>query len=167
MAFSMKVDNSSLEGFDTIPQGVYEVKLLGFKPSTSKKGDSFNLNPSMEVINHPDLAGRKVFDTLNSNGAWTWPDFCHAFGLPMETDGQSSWLPGDFEADKANYNPDKPETWKYQGPLVGRIAKIEVAVDSYQGKENNKIRRYFCAVTDCATKFPKIRHSENLLKGSK
>jgi len=43
---------------------------------------------------------------------------------------------------------------------------VEVAVDNYNGKDNNKIRRYFCAVPDCATKFPKIRHIADLLKKS-
>lgn len=172
MAFSMKVSNDKLEGQDVVKAGQYEVKLLGFKPKVAKSGTSYNLNPTMEIVNHSEFAGRKIFDTLNSGGAWTWPDFVHAFGLPMETNGTESWIPtmskdGAWDGDPAKYDAENPDTWVYKGPLIGRIAKVEVAVDSYKGKENNKIRRYFCAVADCATKFPKIRHIEDLLKNSK
>lgn len=164
MAFSMKVSNDAIEGFDVIPSGHYEVKLVGFAPKTSKKGDSFNLNPTMVIVNHTEFAGRKVFDSLNIGGAFMWVDFCHCFGLPMETDGKESWLPGKFY-DGLVAPP--PEEWKYVGPLVGRIGKIILAVDNYNGKDNNKIERYFCAVADCATKFPKIKHQVDLLKRSK
>lgn len=166
MAFSMKVSNEKLEGQDVVPAGQYELKLIGFKPKVSKKGDTYNLNPAYEIVNHPEFAGRKVYDTMNSNGAWTWPDMVHAFGFPMETDGKESWIPGVWNGDLSKYVEDDPNTWVYKGPLVGRVAKMEIAVDSYNGKDNNKVRRYFCAVPDCATKFPKIRHIEDLLKNS-
>lgn len=165
-SFQMKVSNDKIEGQDVFPAGQYEIKLVSFKPSKAKTG-STNLNAMMEVVNHPDFSGRKLYDSLNAGGAFTWPDFVHCFGLPMETDGKESWIPGDWDADATKFNPAEPGTWKYRGPLVGRTGKVEVAVDSYNGRENNKIRRYFCAVADCATKFPKIRHIEDLLKNSK
>jgi hypothetical protein len=158
-----KVDTSKIEGQEVFPPGIYEFKLAGFKPSAAKTG-STNLNARFEMINHPEYAGRKVFDSLNEGGAFLWPDFCHALGLPMETDGDSSWLPGEWNGDPAKFKEDDPSTWVYKGPLVGRVAKLEIAVDNWQGRDNNKIKRYFCAVADCATKFPKIRHSDDLLK---
>jgi hypothetical protein len=160
--FQMKVSNEKLEGFDVIPPGQYDVKLVSFNPKAAKSGTSINLNPCMVVVGHPEFAGRKVFDSLNA--PWIWPDFVHAFGLPMETDGKESWIPGDWNGDPAKYKADDPATWTYKGPLVGRTAKIEVAVDNYQGKDSNKVGRYLCAVADCATKFPKIRHIQNLIK---
>jgi hypothetical protein len=167
MAFSMKIDNSKIEGMDIMPSGHYEVKLVSFNPKTSKKGDSFNLNPCMVLVNHVEFANRKVYATLNSMGAFMWPDFSHCFGLPMETDGKESWLPGTWNGDPAKYNPQVPETWVYKGPLVGRVGKIILAVDNYNGQDSNKIERYFCAIADCATKFPKTKHSVDLLKNSK
>lgn len=164
--FSMKVSNEKLEGQDVFPAGQYDIKLIKFKPSKAKTG-SINLNAMMEVENHPDFAGRKLYDPLNEGGAFTWPDFCHAFGLPMETDGATSWLPGEWNGNPASFKEDDPTTWVYKGPLLGRKAKVEVAVDNYNGRDNNKIRRYFCAVADCATKFPKIKHIQDLLKNSK
>jgi hypothetical protein len=161
-----KVDTSKIEGQEVFPPGIYEFKLAGFKPSKAKTG-STNLNARFEMINHPEYAGRKVFDSLNEGGAFLWPDFCHALGLPMETDGDSSWLPGEWNGDPAKFKEDDPSTWVYKGPLVGRVAKLEIAVDNWQGRDNNKIKRYFCAIADCATKFPKIRHSDDLLKNSK
>jgi hypothetical protein len=162
--FSMKVSNDKLEGLDVVPPGPYDIKLVGFNVKVSKKGDSFNLNPCMEIVGHPEFAGRKVFDTLNSGGAWTWPDFVHCFGLPMETDGKESWIPGSWDGDKAKYKADDPNTWKYAGPLLGRSGKVNIAVDNYNGKDSNKVERYICAVPDCASKFPKIRHIADLLK---
>ena len=159
-----KVDTSKVEGQEVFPPGIYEFKLAGFKPTRSKTGTSTNLNARFEMINHPDYAGRKVFDSLNEGGAFLWPDFVHSLGLPMETDGDSSWIPGEWNGDLAKFKEDDPSTWVYKGPLVGRVAKLEIAVDNYQSRDNNKIKRYFCAIADCNTKFPKIRHSEDLLK---
>jgi hypothetical protein len=158
-----KVDQSKIEGQEVFPPGIYEVKLIKFSPKKAKSG-STSLKPMLEVVNHSEYAGRKLYDELNEGGAFTWPDFCHCFGLPMETDGDSSWLPGEWDGDKVKFKEDDPATWVYKGPLVGRTGKVEVAVDNYQGRDNNKIKRYFCAVADCATKFPKIRHIEDLLK---
>lgn len=163
MAFQMKVSNEKLTGAENPTPGPYKLKLLFFKPETSKKGDSINLKACMEVVDHVTFDGRKVWDNLNSNGAWTYSDFCHAFGLPMETDGKESWLPGNWDGDAAKFDPNKPETWKYVGPLVGRTANVEIGVDSFGAK----IRRYFCAVPDCATKFPTVKHSQDLMKNSK
>jgi len=148
MAFQMKVSNSKIEGQEVIPPQVYELKLVAFNPKQSKNGGSVNLNPILEVVSPVEYA------------------FCHAFGLPMETDGNDSWLPGQWDGDPTKFKEDDASTWVYKGPLVGRTAKVEVAVDNYNGRDNNKVRRYFCAVPDCATKFPKIRHSEDLLKKS-
>jgi len=160
--FQMKVSNDKIEGFDVIPPGQYDVKLVSFNPKLSKSGTSLNYNPCMVVVNHPEFAGRKVFDSLNA--PWVWADFSHCFGLPLETDGKDNWLPGEWTGDPAKYKADDPATFVYKGPLVGRTGKIEVAVDNYQGKDSNKVSRYLCAVADCATKFPKIRHSTNLIK---
>lgn len=167
MPFKMKVSNDKIEGFDVIPPGQYEVRLVGFKPKKSKDGNSVNLNAEMQVVNNPDLVNRKLFDSLNTPGAAFYhADFCHCFGLPMETDGKESWIPGDWDGDPAKFKEDDPTTWVYKGPLAGRIGRVEVEVDNYNGKDNNKIRRYFCAVQDCASKFPKIKHLEQLNKKS-
>lgn len=165
MGFQMKVSNEKIEGQDVFPAGQYDLKLVAFKPNKAKTG-SINLNAIMQVHGHPEFSNRKLFDSLNVGGAFTYPDFCHCFGLPMETDGKDSWLPGEWNGDAAKFKEDDPTTWVYKGPLVGRIGKVEVAVDNYNGKDSNKIRRYFCAVPDCATKFPKIRHIADLLKKS-
>lgn len=168
MAFKMKVSNDKLEGMDVVPAGQYDIKLVAFNPKPSKKGDSVNLNAIMEITNHPEFAGRKVFDTLNSGGSFTWPDFVHCFGLPMEViDADNSTIPGDWDGDPAKFKEDDYTTWKYKGPLVGRSGKAEIAVDNYNGKDNNKIRRYFCAVQGCEQKFPKIRHQTDLLRNNK
>jgi hypothetical protein len=165
--FSMKVSNEKLEGKDNVLPGEYDLKLIGFRPKISSNGQSYNLNPMFEITGHPEYVGRKVFDNLNSNAQFIWQDFCHALGLPMETDGNSSWLPGSWDKDKAKYNENDPATWEYEGPLVGRTAHVELGLKSYNGKESTAIRRYFCAVDDCAQKFPKVRHMQDLLKNSK
>lgn len=168
MAYKMVVSKETVEGREVIPAGIYEVRLVGFKPKWSDpaktgKPKSLSLNAKMEVLNHPEFAGRFVFEGLNMGAGWIQNDFCHAFGYPMETDGNDYWLPGTWDNDP-NFNPEVADSYAYKGPLLGQVAKIELAVDSYQGKDNNKVRRYFCAVDDCETKFPEIRHSQDLLK---
>jgi len=150
MAFQMKVSNEQIKGKDVIPPGIYDLKLIGFKPAKSKAGDSISLNPCMEVQNHPEFAGRKVFDTLNSKGAWTWPAFVECFGMRMEGDGKDSWIPGDWNGDVAKFKEDDPSTWVYRGPLVGRTGKAEIKVDNYNGKDNNKVEKYLVHPTVAA-----------------
>ncbi len=165
MAFQMRVAKDVIEGKDVVPPGIYEVKLVGFNPKVSKSGTSVNLNAIMQITNHAEFGDRKIYDTMNSNG-YTYADFSHCFGLPMETDGTEFWLPGTWDKDKAKYNADDPATWIYNGPLVGRTGKVEIAVDNYNGKDNNKVKRYFCAIADCEKKFPGVSHREDLLRKS-
>jgi hypothetical protein len=169
MAFKLTQSKEQIEGKEVAPEGIYTLKLVGFKPKFSKpnpqfpdKAPSLNLNAKMEIIDNPEQEGKFVYEVLNMN-SFMFPDFCHAFGLPMETDGESYWLPGTWDS-ASDFDPANADTYKYDGPLVGRTAQAEVAVDSYNGRQNNKVRRYFCAVDDCANKFPEIRHSENLLR---
>lgn len=169
-AFKMAVSKETIEGRETLPAGIYEVRLIGFKPKFSDpartgKPKSLNLNARMEVINHPEYAGRLIFEGLNAKAGWVQQDLCHAFGIPMETDGDSYWIPGEWDSE-ANFNSDDADTYRYTGPLMGQVAKVELAVDTYNGKDNNKVSRYFCAVEDCEQKFPQITHSQNLLKRS-
>lgn len=178
-AFRMSISKDKIEGKDAIPAGIYELKLVSFKPKFSKPNfsnpnapSSLNLNAMMVVVNNPQHDGSNgerpaaIFEGLNQNAGWIMLDFCHAFGLPMETDGNEYWLPGSWDSE-ANFDQNNAETYKYVGPLVGRVAKVEVGMDSYNGKDTNKVRRYFCAVDDCETKFPEIKHREDLLKRSK
>lgn len=165
MAFKMSFDKDSLNGGKVIPAGLYDVRLTGFKPRKNKAGDSVNFNAQMEVINHPEFDKTKVFETLSAKAGFTQWDFCHAFGLELEDQGNGQYvLPGVWDGDLAKFNENDPSTWVYDGPLVGRDGKIELAIDTYEGKENNKVRRYICAVADCASKFPENKHSQDLLK---
>lgn len=166
MAFQMKVSTEKVDGQDIIPAGQYEVKLLGFKPKLSTKG-SINLNACMEVVNHPDFAGRKIYTSLNVGMAFMYPDFSHCFGVLIESDGKDYWLPGNWDGDAAKFNPEDPTTWVYKGPLVGRVGKIEIAVDQYNGRDKNDIRRYFWNVPGWEQKYPKLRPKEDLLSRSK
>jgi len=150
----MGVSTESLKGMPTMPQDIYTVRLDGFEPRFSKDRGSVNLNPKLVVINHPTLNDRRVFDNLNSKAGWIQLDFCHAFGLPMLVEGDTSFIPGEFQG------PDNdPERWSYVGPLTGRLAKAEVAeVDNQRGGTRNAVKRYICAVAGCSTK-----HSDNLV----
>ena len=52
------------------PDGLYELRLEGFEPEKSKKGDSVNLNPVLKIVNHQTLNNKRVFDNLNSSASW-------------------------------------------------------------------------------------------------
>lgn len=165
MSFQMGFDKDSLNGGKVIPAGIYEVRLYAFKPRLNKNKDSVNFNAQMEVINSPDFDKSKLFETLSAKAGFTQHDFVHAFGMELEDQGNGQYaMPGTWDGDAAKFVETDPSTWKYDGPLLGRTAKVEVAIDTYEGKENNKIRQYFCAVPDCATKYPDNKHSTDLLK---
>lgn len=159
------VDKSKLEGIQPVPAGWYEVRFEGFKPKKAKPpSDSINFNPQLKIINYtsPDGKDHKLMESMNSQAEWIIQDMVHAFGFeaePIPGTNDMKPIPGDFAGDEAN-----PESWVYTGPLQGAVAKVEVVVTSYQGKPQNKIKQWACAVQDCKTKNPKITHSTNLIK---
>lgn len=169
MAFQMKQSKEQVEGKESAPDNIYELKLVGFKPAFSKKRDtspadwkpSLSLNARMEIVNNPAEEGKLVYELLNIN-SFMWSDFCHAFGLPMEFDGESYSLPGTWDS-KPDFDVNKAETYFYEGPLLGRTCRADVGTKTFAGKTSNAVRKYFCAVENCATKFPEIKHSDNLL----
>lgn len=143
------------------PGGLYDVHLAGFKPDFKKDTGPadmlVNLNPQLKIVNSKDFTGTPVFFSLPQSQGWLMQDFVHGFGLEMEPDGS---MPGDWEFPAQN----NPKTWRYKGPLVGKIAKFELVEDTYQGKPQLKVNQIICAVKDCKTKNPDIQHSVKMAK---
>lgn len=152
----LTASKEEVKGLPAMPEGMYTVRLDGFKPKWSKDKGSVNLNPQLKVINHADFNDRIVFENLNTKGKWVWKDFCHGFGVPL-TEGTNGDVefPGDFDGDENN-----PEVWQYRGPLVGQQAQIYlIQADNTKGSDVNKIKYYVCKVGGCVEK-----HSANLAK---
>lgn len=169
MAFKMGVSTEALEGKMPVPNGIYEVQLSGFEPKVSKNGDSINLNPILKIVNHPQHNGQRIFFNLNTKAPWIMQDLAHAFGFPMEEhptgDGgaMEAHLPGGPNAWQGN--PDDISTMKYQGPMLGQVAKVEVIEEHKPNQRpRNNIKMFICAIPDCSTKYPKVTHSTNLIK---
>lgn len=141
----------SLEGPPPVPDGQYEVRLTGFKLKMAKSGTSINLNPQLEIVNHPQFNGRPVFDNLNSGASWIVMSFCHAFGFPLDPSPNGGGdIPGDFIGlENVQSNPDGVQ---YQGPLTGSVAKVYLKQVEYQGKTNSKVDQWFCALQNCNEK---------------
>lgn len=147
----------SLEGrnYDLIPAGVYQYRVDGFKPKRSNDKQSINLQPQMKIINHATLNDQNIFENLNSNAGWVQRDFCHALGLRLDGPNEENGLPGDFIGDQ---NAD-PATWRYQGPIIGKVGRCEVQHEPAKDKQGNltgkmraNIKKYFCAIPGCQIK---------------
>lgn len=167
MAFKMGISKETVEGREVLAPGVYDVRFIEFSPAFSKdKGDgkapTLNLKAKMEVVNNPDLVNRFVFDNLNI-GCWYLADFCHAFGIAMEQEGDEYFIPGTWDSDPT-FDPAKAETYKYKGPLTGKTGKLELTVGSYNNKPKSEIKRYFCQIDNCDNLYPQIKHSADLIK---
>jgi hypothetical protein len=171
MAFKMAFNKQELSGPPPLPNDWYDVRFLSFDPKKvgGKDGKEYsvNLNANLEVIGQEHNGRpRKVFVSLNSNAGWTYPDFCHCFGLPLEvvqdgnegTEAENLTIPGVFVG--ADQFPEEPEKWKYQGPLTNATGRVELGTTEYQGRQRNEVRQFKCAIPDC-----KERHATNLLKG--
>jgi len=174
MAFKMGMTKEDLSGPAPVPPGIYELQLTGFRPKIAKSGESLNYNAEFTVTGHAQYDGRKVFHPLNTSFGVAIRDFVHATGLDMETvivptsadsdQHEEMVMPGTFE--NADLNPDDPSKWgKYIGPLTNKVFKVELAITNYQGKDKNEVRAFFCALPDCAVKYPDMKHSQNLIKG--
>jgi hypothetical protein len=143
--------------------GIYEVQFVSFQPKNSSKGaGSVLLCPVMKVIGQPDFNGKEVYDKykLPLNSGWAVQDFVHCFGLELDQDGN---IPGEWDFPKQ----DDPTTWKYRGPLVGKVGKVEIVEAEYIKKDGTKangiaIKQYICAVPNCVQKNPNIRHATSI-----
>lgn len=168
--FRMTLSKEQVEGKDALPEGIYKVRFIKFAPKLSKdKGDgserSINLNAEYEVIDNAEYAGRRVYELANMKSYNIQTELCHGFGVPLEidtTDG-AYYIPGTWDSG-ASFDATNPETYEYKGPLTGKTAQVELGITTFNGRNRNQVRRYFCAVDDCAAKFPEIRHVQNLIK---
>lgn len=165
MAFKMAWSKEELTGAPPVPAGMYTVMFKGFRPKTSKDGNSVNFNAEFEIISPEEYKGRRVFHSLNTGAGFIFTCFVHAAGLQMEevqnenagTEKADLTIPGVLEgSDDPN---KKPEDWKYQGPLTNKTMQVELAETEYQGKKRNEVRQFICAVPGCTEK-----HSTNLIK---
>ena len=172
MAFKMGFSQEKLEGMQPVPDGQYKVLFVEFKPSHSKTANqitgkkSINLNAKVKILEHPEFEQeRYLIASLNEGVPSFIQDFVHSFGLEMEDQlGDNPNIPGVFDADKAKFKEDDPSTWVYTGPLTAKTAIWEVGLGDYNGRPVNTLKRFICSVPDCATKFPKIRHSQDMAK---
>ena len=173
MAFQVGAFKSQLTGPPPVPTNIYTLQLVGFRPKVAAKGDSLNYNAEFKILDDPQYNDSKVFFSLNTKFFVATRDWVHATGneceisqmLNPETGVVEDFetMPGFFEdADKF---PEDPTKWgAYRGPLTNATFKAEVILTSYQGKPKNEIRQFFCAVPDCATKYPDMKHLTNLIK---
>ena len=132
MSFHLKISNELIEsgGRIIVPTGIYEVRLVDFGPKFSKpkatdfnNTPSLNLNARMEVLGHPEFEKPVyIFEGLNENAYWVYPDFCHGFGLPMESDETKSWLPGNWTS-RPDFDPEKAETYFIRGRLLVELPR--------------------------------------------
>jgi len=180
LPFSLKISKEQIEGKEAVPEGIYKVRFVKFNPQWTRQNNmneqqwlaarSINLNAEYEILEHPEYAGRQVFDTLNigpKTPLFGLTDMCHAFGfvLPFDKATEQYDIPGMETIEKSpNYDPNKPETWEYRGPLLGKVAQVEIGRTTFNGKPQTRPRRWICTVPDCAKNHPEIRHSQNLIR---
>jgi hypothetical protein len=160
MPVKMGVDPEKIKQAKLQPNGWYKVKLVGFKPKkASKDPNSINFNAQFEILNSagPDFQ-KFVYATMSDKMPKHINDIVHGLGFALEKDGSfpGSWV---FPPEDA----DNVEKAQYKGPLMGRTMEVELATTSFNGNDRNEIRQVRCAVPDCATKHPDVRHQTNML----
>lgn len=134
------VSKEKMKGREPHPAGIYEFRVSGFKPKLSKNGDSVNLNPVLQIINHPKLNGKRLFFNMNTNAGWLLSAFCNNIKTPMvpTSDGASFDLPGEFNGPQTD-----PTKWVYAGPMLGRTGKCELGlVDDTKGGQRNELTKF-------------------------
>lgn len=174
MAIKMSMPSASIESTPIdIPNGLADLKLTNIGATKQKNvvkynpGDPVNYvfyfeiagivkeSGAVEPLTKEDGSAITIRMYVSSKAPWIQNDICHGLGLPMEDDGTSVSIPGEFDGPA-----DKPEDWQYRGPLVGRVMRANL---EKQDKYSN-VKTIVCAISDCATRFPKVQHSKDLLK---
>ena len=146
----MGAPKDTMEGRKTLPPGRYTVQCDGFAQALSKKGDSINYNPKLRIINHPTLAGEKVFTSLNQGAGFILTDFCHMLGHKLELVGDDWVFPGGFVPSPAD--PQNVKMMTYQGPLQGAVGDLLLGINKYNDKDQNFVKQYFCKIPGCQEK---------------
>jgi hypothetical protein len=177
MSFKFKVDNEKLQGIEPVPQGIYKLRLVGFNPKHAKPkqgsdiSESVNFNPEFEIVAPgTKYDGRSLKYAFSANTKipnWI-QDMVHGLGMEMEgydpnnPESEAS-IPGIWDADAAKFNRQDASTWTYQGPLLNKECNAELYITEYNGRKNNSILRFICAVPKCNERFPKIQHSDKMV----
>jgi hypothetical protein len=127
-----------IAGEKPVDPGKYQVQLVGFKPTLSNDKQSVNLNPDLRVINNANAAfnGKRIFHNLSEKAGWLHKEMCDGFGIDMVAEGGQFFLPGTFQEDPSN--PTDCTKWRYQGPLLGKVASVEVVEIAGTGQNANK-----------------------------
>ena len=166
------VDNSR----KLVEEGLWTLRLREFRSAVSSKGDSINYNPVFEIVSGDNGVPAPKLDNGNPLDIWYTgnskyknglglQEFCHALGFPMEEveeNGQKGFaLPGKWVPE----NEDDIGKCQYIGPLVGRTAKAYLIKGEDDKKRPKNLIKYFvCSVPNCAQRFPKVNHIDNLIK---
>lgn len=162
----MSVNPEETKAPKPVPAGWYEVRVKSITAKLSKAGRAkgapqYNYEAVGNVVNNKaEYNDTYVMIRLNNgfNQAKTTNDLCHGLGFALEPDGS---IPGDFQVKDANKPADAFDYFdgaQYSGPLVGKIAKVELGVTNYEGQDRNEVKQVQCKIPDCATRFPDIRH---------
>lgn len=118
----IKASKEDIKGTPPMPAGIYTVQLKGFKPALDGKGTGVNLNPQLEVVNHPEYNNRPVFESLNTKAKWRWKAFFGCFGIILQEDANGDFeIPGDFTGPE-----NDPSKWQYTGPLTGLTGQVKL-----------------------------------------
>lgn len=162
MAIRMGVDKSSINAPEPVDEDLYKLRIDGFKPSFTKDKTSLNFNPQLRIVSGKTTGdkhkNKQIFENMNQKAGWIQRDMVHAAGLDMETDNDELFIPGKWHGD-----PQKPDSLKYEGPLVGKT--LEAYVVKQQGNNNkfyNRVKYYVCTLPDCNKKYPEQAHSTDL-----
>lgn len=157
----MGVDPTQLEAPQPIPAAWYKVRLKGITCKKSKSGKGYNYEAYLNTTEQPAETNDKFIMYRMNNGfsqGQAAQDMCHALGFPMEADGS---FPGDWELKDAS-KPEEFDLAQYKGVLLGKVGEAEIAVENYNGNDGNVVKQWKCKVDQCATRFPKVRHSTDL-----
>lgn len=117
MGISLDFTNVS-SGFEVLPEGNYDATVAKVEVRNTKSGDSQYLNFEWDVIDENGKE-RKVWDiaSLKPQALWKLKGIMEAFG--MITEGSIDLDPEEF---------------------VGQSAVLELAIDTYNGKERNVVK---------------------------
>lgn len=161
----MGVDPDSFNTPKPVPGNQwYKLRLKDLKCKQTKAKTGYNYEAYMEVVeNKAELNGSFVLYRM-SNGPFQGPnmlELCHGLGFPPEKDGT---FPGGNQAWEFDpKEPENPEKAKYKGPLLGKVADVELVITTYNSVDRNEIKQFRCKIDGCATRFPDIRHRTDLI----
>lgn len=129
----IKINFAEIEGYEPVPEGIYNVRVVSVGAKPNKAGDGTNLNWKLEIT-EGECADRILFLTtsLKTKALWKVKETFVGFGLDEDAEIE-------LEFDEDEGADENGETRLIEPDMIDAVGIAHVSQTVYEGKVRNQI----------------------------